>query len=65
MEAILKDEGFCLNKRRSLCKVLKPRSDTLCFSNKSIALAIMPFAEIWMDLEMIILSEVNQKDKDI
>ena len=35
----------------------KPRSDTLCFSNKSIALAIMPFAEIWMDLEITMLSK--------
>ena len=25
---------------------------------------IMPFAAIWMDLEIIILSEVNQKEKD-
>ena len=25
---------------------------------------IMPFAATWMDLEMIILSEVNQKEKD-
>ena len=25
---------------------------------------IMPFAAIWMDLEIITLSEVNQKDKD-
>ena len=24
----------------------------------------MPFAAIWMDLEIIILSEVNQKEKD-
>ena len=24
----------------------------------------MPFAAIWMDLEIIILSEVSQKDKD-
>ena len=26
---------------------------------------IMPFAATWMDLEMIILSEVSQKEKDI
>ena len=25
---------------------------------------IMPFAETWMDLEIIILSEVNQTEKD-
>ena len=25
---------------------------------------IMPFAATWMDLEIIILSEVSQKDKD-
>ena len=25
---------------------------------------IMPFAATWMDLEMIILSEVSQKEKD-
>ena len=25
---------------------------------------IMPFAAIWMQLEMIILSEVSQKEKD-
>ena len=25
---------------------------------------IMPFAATWMDLEMIILSEINQKKKD-
>ena len=25
---------------------------------------LMPFAETWMDLEMIILSEVSQKEKD-
>ena len=25
---------------------------------------IMPFAETWMELEIIILSEVSQKDKD-
>ena len=25
---------------------------------------IMPFAAIWMDLEMIILSEVSQREKD-
>ena len=25
---------------------------------------IMPFATTWMDLEMIILSEVSQKEKD-
>ena len=25
---------------------------------------IMPFAATWMDLEIIILSEVNQKEKD-
>ena len=25
---------------------------------------IMPFAVIWMDLEMIILSEVSQREKD-
>ena len=25
---------------------------------------IMPFEATWMDLEMIILSEVNQKEKD-
>ena len=25
---------------------------------------IMPFAATWMDLEVIILSEVNQKEKD-
>ena len=25
---------------------------------------IMPFAATWMDLEMIILSEVSQRDKD-
>ena len=25
---------------------------------------IMPFAAIWMDLEIIILSEVSQKEKD-
>ena len=25
---------------------------------------IMPFAETWMDLEIVILSEVNQKEKD-
>ena len=25
---------------------------------------IMPFAAIWMDLEMIILSEVSQTEKD-
>ena len=24
----------------------------------------MPFAAIWMDLEIIILSEINQKEKD-
>ena len=65
LEAILKDKSFSLNKRRRLCKVLKPRRDTFCFSDNSIALAIMPFAEVWMDLEMIVLSEVNQKDKDI
>ena len=26
---------------------------------------IMPFAVTWMDLEMIILSEVNKNEKDI
>ena len=26
---------------------------------------IMPFAATWMDLEIIILSEVSQKEKDI
>ena len=26
---------------------------------------IMPFAAMWMDLKIIILSEVNQKEKDI
>ena len=26
---------------------------------------IMPFAATWMDLEIIILSEVNQTEKDI
>ena len=25
---------------------------------------IMPFAAIWMELEILILSEVNQKEKD-
>ena len=25
---------------------------------------IMPFAAIWMDLEIVILSEVSQKEKD-
>ena len=25
---------------------------------------IMPFAATWMDLEMIVLSEVSQKEKD-
>ena len=25
---------------------------------------IMPFAAIWMDLEIIILSEISQKEKD-
>ena len=25
---------------------------------------IMPFAATWMDLEMIILSEISQKEKD-
>ena len=25
---------------------------------------IMPFAATWMDLEIIILSEINQKEKD-
>ena len=25
---------------------------------------VMPFATIWMDLEIIILSEVNEKEKD-
>ena len=25
---------------------------------------IVPFAEIWMDLEMVIQSEVNQEEKD-
>ena len=25
---------------------------------------LMPFASIWMDLETLILSEVNQKEKD-
>ena len=25
---------------------------------------IMPFAETWMDLEIIILSEVSQREKD-
>ena len=25
---------------------------------------IMPFAETWMDLEIVILSEVNKKEKD-
>ena len=25
---------------------------------------IMPFAVIWMDLEIIVLSEVSQKEKD-
>ena len=25
---------------------------------------IMPFAAIWMDLEIIILSEVSQREKD-
>ena len=25
---------------------------------------IMPFAATWMDLEIILLSEVNQKEKD-
>ena len=25
---------------------------------------IMPFAETWMDLEIIILNEVSQKEKD-
>ena len=25
---------------------------------------IMPFAATWMDLETVILSEVNQKEKD-
>ena len=25
---------------------------------------VMPFAATWMDLEMIILSEISQKEKD-
>ena len=25
---------------------------------------IMPFAATWMDLEIVILSEINQKEKD-
>ena len=25
---------------------------------------VMPFAATWMDLEMIILREINQKEKD-
>ena len=25
---------------------------------------VMPFAATWMDLKMIILSEINQKEKD-
>ena len=30
----------------------------------AIKTEIMPFAEIWMELEIIILSEVRQKEKD-
>jgi len=33
-------------------------------NNKNNPNEIVPFAATWMDLEMIILSEVNQKEKD-
>ena len=34
------------------------------YSNLSQFFKIMPYATIWMNLEIIILSEVNQKEKD-
>ena len=33
--------------------------------NHKIQSEIMPFAAIWMDLEIIIPSEVSQKEKDM
>ena len=35
----------------------------ILLSHKKIS-EIIPFAATWMDLEIIILSEVNQKEKD-
>ena len=34
----------------------------ILFSHKKSK--VMPFAATWMDLEIIILSEVNQREKD-
>ena len=36
----------------------------LAIKKNAILPEILPFAATWMDLEIILLSEVNQKEKD-
>ena len=47
------------------CQLLEKNSLEFCLDRcPGVGLEIMPFAATWMDLEMIKLSELSQKEKD-
>ena len=51
----------CPSTDEFIHKVLQIHNGTLLNNKKK---KIMPLAEMWMELELVILSEVNQKEKE-
>ena len=47
-----------------VCVCMRARTHTQEYYSAIKKNEIMPFAAIWMDLEIIIVSEVSQKEKD-
>ena len=50
-----------MDKEVAICIYILPYNEILLSHKKN---EIMPFAATWVDLEIIILSEVSQKEKD-